>query len=157
MQLKSTIYFGSSYPIKKLLVNTPRPWFPLVGLGVMVLGGIIYFLTSSDYSPKSAEDNSSPPPKAPALPTETVSSNENLAPPHGIPSYQYNAQGQVQLITYPDGSTYTYRYDASGNKISETNGAGKTWTYIYAAHQNPITIVDPEGHITRKDPNSSER
>jgi YD repeat-containing protein len=68
--------------------------------------------------------------------------------PAGLPTYQYNAGGQLTRILYPDSTSYKYAYDSHGNKIQETDRNGKTWLYIYDAHQHPVTVIDPQGHTT---------
>ena len=63
--------------------------------------------------------------KAPAFATQPDNSVVGV-------TYQYNAQGQVQTIIYPGGTTYTYQYNSQGDKIREIDGkTGKVWTYVY--------------------------
>ncbi len=68
--------------------------------------------------------------------------------------YRYNAQGRLQSITYPDSSVYSYEYNSHGDKIRETSRTGKTWTYLYDQSHHPVTIIDPEGRVTRGAPSS---
>ncbi len=63
--------------------------------------------------------------------------------PSPAPAYLYNAQGQLQSITYPDGTVYAYQYNAHGDKIRETTRTGKTWSYVYDQNHYPLTIIDP--------------
>jgi len=150
-------------------MNTRRGWFLVIGLLVgLLLGGGAYFLVPTHKSlvvaPNSpavavnTPDTSSPSEEgASASPADTTPSLQPEAGSAHAPAYLYNARGQLLAITYPDGSTYTYRYDAYGDKISETNGTGKTWCYVYDQNHHPISVIDPEGHITRKEapPNPS--
>ena len=78
----------------------------------------------------------------------TLASSAGHAPA-GSPSYQYNARGQVTLILYPDNTSYSYSYDSHGDKTRETDASGKTWLYIYDEHQHPVTVIDPQGHLTQ--------
>ena len=72
-----------------------------------------------------------------------------------VRAYKYNAQGQLAAIIYADGSVYTYRYDSYGDKISETSQSGQTWFYLYDPSHHPISIIDPEGHVIRKEVSSN--
>lgn len=35
-------------------------------------------------------------------------------------TYQYDAQGRVVSVTYPNGKVVTYTYDAAGNRVQVT-------------------------------------
>ncbi len=78
----------------------------------------------------------------------TLSSSAGHAS-EGSPTYQYNPQGQLTLILYPDNTSYSYSYDSHGDKTRETDPSGKTWLYIYDEHQHPVTVIDPQGHLTQ--------
>ncbi len=83
-------------------------------------------------------------------PTANVSGSSELQENSGgEPAYLYNAQGQLQSITYPDGSTYAYLYNAQGDKIRETNRKGRVWSYVYDQNHRPLSVIDPEGRIVR--------
>jgi YD repeat-containing protein len=87
-----------------------------------------------------------------AKPSSTLPnpSPDTQASPATAPVYQYNSQGQIQMIIYPNGSTYTYSYNANGDKIREGDGAGNNWTYAYDQNHHPLTVIDPKGHITHE-------
>jgi YD repeat-containing protein len=64
-----------------------------------------------------------------AVPARSLDSPEEAEDPHdptspvvqtAISCYAYNAKGQLALIRYADGSTYTYSYNQYGDKINET-------------------------------------
>ncbi|HVI72463.1 MAG TPA: DUF6531 domain-containing protein, partial [Pyrinomonadaceae bacterium] len=68
-------------------------------------------------------------------------------------TYTYNENGQVLTMDGPrtDVSDVTsYSYDAQGNLASIRNAAGHaTQITSYDAHGRPLTIVDPNGFVTR--------
>jgi YD repeat-containing protein len=117
-------------------MSTPRTWLLIIALVILALGSGFYLFSPMRQSKTSATE--SPATIMTKSPVATPLSEENLPGPTpesqppftsaatGAPSYQYNAQGQLQSIRYRDGSVYTYRYDSHGDKISETNEAGRT-------------------------------
>jgi YD repeat-containing protein len=143
-------------------MNTQRGWFLIIGLIVcLLLAGSIYFLwparksiTIAPNSPivtvKTPTSIASPEGDSTAPSADTSSRPQPQVDSGPAPAYQYNAHGQLQTITYPDGSVYTYSYDAYGDKVRETNRTGKTWSYTYDQSHHPIAIIDPEGRVTHK-------
>src|SRR5450631_2034443 len=114
-------------------MKTRNGRFLLFGLIVcFLLVGGVYMLSTAHQSITVAPGSSAEVPQTPnanSLPEEGSSTpiKETAPPSHprtsppSTPTYQYNGQGQLQTILYPDGSTYTYQYDPDGNKIRETS------------------------------------
>ena len=135
-------------------MNSSRGLFVVIGLLIaLLLSGIAYFLwavpKSSVVAPASPTAANVPVPLP--LPSTVISASTPSTAPQAntaAPSYGYNAQGQIQLIRYPDGTVYTYQYNANGDKIRETTRTGRTWTYVYDQNHHPITIIDPYGRAT---------
>ncbi len=67
------------------------------------------------------------------------------------PAYDYNAQGELQRILYPDGSVYTYQYNAQATKSARPPATGKTWSYLYDQNHHPVSIIDPDGRVTHSE------
>jgi YD repeat-containing protein len=143
-------------------MNTQRGWFLIIGLTVaLLLGGGAYFFLTARQSLILAPKSPSGVAQAPVSnPSSAGRLSPLVAPPAPspqpqssgpAPAYLYNAQGQLQAITYPDGSVYSYQYDAYGDKIRETNGMGKTWSYVYDQNHHPVRVIDPEGRVTHKE------
>jgi YD repeat-containing protein len=140
-----------------------RGWLLIAGLmACSLLVGSVYFLWMDQKSvivdpasPTAVNTPASPHIPNVALPAPTPDAAPTPQPQASsgpAPTYQYNAQGQLQLICYPDGTVYTYQYSAQGDKIRETsNRTGKTWTYVYDQDHHPLTIIDPNGHITHQE------
>jgi YD repeat-containing protein len=132
-----------------------RYWYLVIALaGALIVLGAAHFLTPA---PRDA----SPKPRADVPVTQLPSINrppivQPAAPPPVPPPeatrdaavYQYNLQGQLQAILYPDGSVYTYQYDPYGDKIRETTRTGRTWSYVYDQDHRPLSLIDPECHVT---------
>jgi RHS repeat-associated protein len=56
-----------------------------------------------------------------------------------VMGYQYDAAGNLSVLTYPDGKTVTYGYDAANRMTSVTDWAGRVTTYTY----------NPAGRLTQ--------
>jgi YD repeat-containing protein len=148
-------------------MNTRRGWFLVIGLMIgLLLGGGAYFLLPARKIISVAPNSPIVVLKAPVLvpsfeggstvPTaDTASSPQPQVGLVPTPAYEYNARGQLQRITYRDGSTYSYLYDAYGDKIKETSRTGKTWCYLYDQAHRLIAVMDPEGRITHKEASPS--
>ena len=143
-------------------MNTRRGWFLVIGLMfiLLLIGGASFLLLNhktnivGSASPTAMKAPVATPSPEASLPTPTA--NTEPPPPSQInpgpaPAYVYNAQGQLQCITYPDGSVYTYQYDPYGDKIRETTRIGKTWTYTYDQNHHPLSVINPEGRITHRE------
>jgi YD repeat-containing protein len=135
-----------------------RDWFLGVALAVgLLLCGVAYFLWAAHQLGYLATNNSTS-----RIPVSNTLSAPTAPPPppsqftsESAPAYQYNAQGQLQMITYPNGSVYAYRYDAYGNKISETSPTGKTWSYVYDQNHHPVSVIGPTDHVVRQESSSA--
>lgn len=63
--------------------------------------------------------------------------------------YQYDTNGFVNEIFYPDGNTSTYTYDPTTRLlISQTDANGNTTTYKYDAEGNRTNSTDALGFVT---------
>jgi YD repeat-containing protein len=140
-------------------MNTLRDWFVIIGLMIALLLGVSTYFLFQDHNSgiKTVASPTvvnapmvSPSPTAmlPPSPADTLPSPQPQAS-SGFPStYQYNAKGQLQCISYPDGSVYIYQYDAYGDKIREITRTGQTWTYVYDQNHHPLSILYPDGRVT---------
>jgi RHS repeat-associated protein len=64
--------------------------------------------------------------------------------------YQYDTNGFVTEIFYPDGNTSTYRYDGSTRLLtSQTDPNGNSTTYRYNASGDRTNVTDALGNSTR--------
>jgi YD repeat-containing protein len=140
-------------------MSIPRTWLPIFALLILALGTALYFALSIDVGKTvttanqpgaraSAQIVSSSSEATPRLQPVLLPQPQQSSTTDGVATFMYNAQGQLQLIRYSDGSVYLYRYDSHGDKISETNRIGRTWTYVYDQQQRPISILDPDGRFT---------
>ncbi len=72
--------------------------------------------------------------------------------------YSYNSEGDETSMTSPLGEETTYGYDAAGRRTSMVSPRGNenggepskfTTTYTYDADNRPLTVTDPDGHVTK--------
>ena len=62
---------------------------------------------------------------------------------------QYDAQGQVTRIDFPEGAAYTFGYDANGNLASVTDALGHTSTATFDVLGKVVQTTDAAGRVTR--------
>lgn len=69
----------------------------------------------------------------------------------GTERYEYDADGQLTAVDYPDGSRETFEYDAAGNRIARTRtGEGRTEYEINEFNQ-VVSATAADGSVTRYD------
>lgn len=69
----------------------------------------------------------------------------------GTERYEYDADGQLTAVDYPDGSRETFEYDAAGNRIARTRtGEGRTEYEINEFNQ-VVSATAHDGSVTRYD------
>ncbi len=129
-------------------MKTLLSWILIAGF-LLVLALAVYYFPAP------------PPSSNPALaesPQGTKPSGNEVraAAPNFTPGCQYNAQGQLEKIVYPDGSAYVCVYDAHGNKILETSPAGKSWAYTYDTNQRMTGMVGPDGQVRQMQASSGK-
>ncbi len=56
--------------------------------------------------------------------------------------YSYNAKGQREKVTDPEGSTWTYRYDARGREVQADDPDKGLSTTAYDALDRPVALTD---------------
>ncbi len=61
---------------------------------------------------------------------------------------QYDARGNLTLLTGPMGNETTLTYDANDNVLTRTDALDRTWTYAYDADGNLIKVTDPLSGLT---------
>lgn len=142
-------------------MNTSRGWFLVIGLMfALLLGSVAFFamqsrktiIVASNSQPLLANVSILKPSSDAVLTAPTASATTSISLEHSlhpVSTYQYNPQGQLQAIVYPDGSVYTCQYNAAGYKIRETSRTGKTWSYVYDPNGHPLSVIDPEGRVTQ--------
>jgi RHS repeat-associated protein len=62
-------------------------------------------------------------------------------------SYTYDAEGNVTVLTYPDGKTVTYTYDGANRMKTVTDWAARVTTYNYDAAGRLVSLARPNGTI----------
>ncbi len=59
--------------------------------------------------------------------------------------YTYNADEQIETITYPGNVTYTFAYDPTSKKLqSVTDNAGRTTQFVVDANGDLVEIIKPD-------------
>lgn len=67
----------------------------------------------------------------------------------GTERYEYDADGQLVAVEYPDGNRETFEYDAAGNRTARTRtGEGRTEYEINEFNQ-VVSATAPDGGVTR--------
>ncbi len=75
--------------------------------------------------------------------------------PGGSPqttTYKYDADGDVESMTDPDGDTWKYEYDSYGDKTSETDPEGNKRTWKYNEDSQETSTVSPRGNVLGAEP-----
>lgn len=61
--------------------------------------------------------------------------------------YAYDAAGNLESETDPDGNTTSYTYDALGRELSQADELGDTTYYVYDGDGNVSQSTDPDGQV----------
>ncbi|MBT3015939.1 MAG: RHS domain-containing protein [Candidatus Thiodiazotropha sp. (ex Clathrolucina costata)] len=70
-------------------------------------------------------------------------------PEGGDTRYTHNIWGGVLTRTDPNNHTWHYTYDAAGNRLTQTDPLQRDTAMTYDGVGNRLTITDPRTHITR--------
>jgi RHS repeat-associated protein len=59
--------------------------------------------------------------------------------------FDYDLDGNLQLVDDHTGRSVSFSYDASGDLVSATDVLGRTWTYLYDTAHRLLEVLDPRG------------
>ena len=61
--------------------------------------------------------------------------------------HEYDTDGKLIKLTYPDGTEYEYKYDAAGKLVKATRSDGRIYRYEQDANGNPTKATCSDGTI----------
>jgi RHS repeat-associated protein len=67
--------------------------------------------------------------------------------PDAVSRFEYDAQGQIKVVTDPEGNGHTFVHNRTGNIVSSTNPRGSTSRYEFDASDLLIKEIDALSHV----------
>jgi RHS repeat-associated protein len=67
--------------------------------------------------------------------------------PDAVSQFEYDAQGQIKVVTDPEGNAHQFVYNRTGSMVSTTNSRGSSSRYEFDASGLLVREIDPLSHV----------